>query len=92
MLGSHVTFRPAQVKDALHLAYLYDAASRGLAAWTWSQIAEPGQSLIEVGRYRIAENSSHVSHFSSWVVAEVDGSVAGAFLGFASPTHMMPAT
>jgi ribosomal protein S18 acetylase RimI-like enzyme len=85
MPDPNVTFRPAQAKDALHLACLYDAASRGLAAWSWNQIAEPGQSLIEVGRHRIAGNPDHVSHFSSWIVAETDGSVAGAILGFRIP-------
>jgi hypothetical protein len=85
MLDLNVTFRPAQAKDALHLASLYDLASRGLAAWSWNQMAEPGQSLIEVGRHRIAENSDHVSHFSSWIVAEIDGSIAGAILGYRIP-------
>jgi ribosomal protein S18 acetylase RimI-like enzyme len=85
MPDSTATFRPAQAKDALHLACLYDAASRGLAAWTWTQIAEPGQSLIEVGRHRIAGRPDHVSHFSSWVIAEIDGSIAGAILAYRIP-------
>jgi ribosomal protein S18 acetylase RimI-like enzyme len=90
MSHPNVTFRPAQAKDALHLACLFDLASRGLAAWCWSQIAEPGQSLIEVGRRRIAENADHVSHFSSWIVAEIDASIAGAVLGYRIPDPYDP--
>ncbi len=72
---------PARETDALELACLNDSASRGLAAWLWSRLSKPGQSLIEVGRSRIRNNAASPLHYKAWTVAEIDGVVAAALAG-----------
>lgn len=72
-----IQFRPGRISDAADLAILLDAASRRLAAWFWSTMAEPGQSWPEVGRARIRGNPESPTYHSNWVVAEVDGATAG---------------
>jgi ribosomal protein S18 acetylase RimI-like enzyme len=86
----NATIRPARPQDSLWLACLYDTASRGLAAWSWSQLVEPGQSLIEFGRNRIASNADHVSYYAYWSVAEIEGTVAGAVLSYRVPDPYDP--
>jgi ribosomal protein S18 acetylase RimI-like enzyme len=79
------TFRPARISDASNLAILIDSAARGLVAWLWTSLRNPGQSILEVGRNRILANIDSPSHFSNWTVAEIDGEVVGALTGFVVP-------
>jgi ribosomal protein S18 acetylase RimI-like enzyme len=79
------TFRPARISDASNLAILIDSAARGLVAWLWTSLRNPGQSILEVGRNRILANIGSPSHFSNWTVAEIDGEVVGALTGFVVP-------
>jgi ribosomal protein S18 acetylase RimI-like enzyme len=74
-------YRSAQESDALDLACLIDSASRGLASWFWSTLCEPGQSLIEVGRNLIRIKSDSPLYYNAWMVAEINGAVAGALTG-----------
>jgi hypothetical protein len=78
-------FRPARISDASDLAVLLDSASRGLVAWLWTTLRNPGQSILEVGRHRIRTNTNSPSHFTKWTVAEIDGNIAGGVTGFVVP-------
>jgi ribosomal protein S18 acetylase RimI-like enzyme len=78
-------FRPAQKSDASNLAVLLDSAGRGLVAWLWTTLRNPGQSILEVGRGRILTKTDSPSHFTKWTVAEIDGEIAGGLTGFVVP-------
>jgi ribosomal protein S18 acetylase RimI-like enzyme len=80
-MWADVRFRQARESDAVDLACLIDCASRGLALWLWSTLREPGQSTIEVGRRRIRTQTSSPLHYSTFIVAEIAGVVAGALTG-----------
>jgi ribosomal protein S18 acetylase RimI-like enzyme len=79
------TFRPARRSDASNLAVLLDSAARGLVAWLWTTLRSPGQSILEVGRHRILNNTDSPSHFTKWTIAEIDGEIAGGVTGFVVP-------
>lgn len=64
---------------------LLDSASRGLLAWLWTTLRNPGQSILEAGRHRILTNTDSPSHFANWTVAEVDGEIVGALTGYVVP-------
>ncbi len=81
------TFRPARASDAPHLTILIDSASRGLVAWLWTTLREPGQSILEVGRQRILTNTDSPSHYANWTIAEIAGEVAGALTGYRVAEH-----
>jgi len=85
VVSTQPIFRPARKSDASDLAVLNDSASRGLAAWLWTTLRAPGQSILEAGRHRILTNTNAPAHFTNWTVAEIDGNVAGGFTGFLVP-------
>ena len=51
-----VTFRAAVPADARDIARLFLISSEGAAAYIWSQLAEPGQELLDVGASRYARS------------------------------------
>ncbi len=76
--------RPATLRDATHLAALVDIAGEGLAGYFWSEMADVGQSSFEVGRGR-AQRDEGAFTWRNAFVAEVDGDVAGALVGYKIP-------
>jgi len=60
---------------------LVDMAAKGLASHFWRQMAEPGQSPLEVGRARALRDDGAFS-WRNGHIAEVDGDVAGALVGY----------
>jgi ribosomal protein S18 acetylase RimI-like enzyme len=80
-MKANVRFRQAQDSDALDLVCLIDSASRGLALWLWSTLREPGQSTLEVGRNRVRTQTASPLYYGGFIVAEIDGAVAGALTG-----------
>ncbi len=78
----NLKFRGATINDADHLVALLDAASRRLASWYWSTMSEPGQSYFEVGRNRIRTKTESPTYFKNWLIAELDGRIAGALNGY----------
>jgi ribosomal protein S18 acetylase RimI-like enzyme len=76
-----VTIRDAGKRDCGALAELIDIAGEGLAGYVWQQIAGPGEDPREIGRQRAARETGSFSYRNS-VVAEVDGQIAGALLGY----------
>ena len=67
------------------LAVLVDSAARGLVAWLWTTLRNPGQSILEVGRHRILTNTDSFTHFANWTVAEIDREVVGGLTGYVVP-------
>ena len=84
------TIRPAGLRDATHLAALVDIAGEGFASYFWSQMTEPGQSPFEVGRAR-ARRDEGAFTWRNGHIAEVDGDVAGALVGYRIPDTADPA-
>ncbi|CAN1489431.1 WecD Histone acetyltransferase HPA2 and related acetyltransferases [Paracoccaceae bacterium] len=80
-----LTFRAGQPGDASDLAILWDAASRGHAAWIWGTLAGPGQSWLEVGRNRVLNGTDAPHYHAKWHVAEAEGRIIGALFGFSIP-------
>ncbi len=80
-----ILFRAARLGDCADLALLADMATRRLTSHLWGMAAGPGQSVFEIGRATIRNNSGHFSHFTNWRVAEQDGILVGAFNGYIIP-------
>ena len=80
-LPAAVKLRDARKTDSAELAELVDIAGEGLPCYHWRQIAEPGQDPWEVGRERAARETGSFS-YRNGVVAEVDGKIAGALVGY----------
>ena len=66
--------RAARRGDARDIAKLFLISSDGLATYIWSRLAEPGQSLEEVGAARYARDGVAFSYQNCEVV-EADGDV-----------------
>jgi ribosomal protein S18 acetylase RimI-like enzyme len=73
--------RPASRRDAADLAILVDIAGQGLPSHFWRELAEPGQSVFEVGRARALRDEGSFSWRNAHI-AEVDGAAAGALVGY----------
>jgi ribosomal protein S18 acetylase RimI-like enzyme len=73
--------RDARKSDCAELAKLVDLAGEGLPFYHWRKIADPGQHPWEVGRERAARETGSFS-YRNGVVAEVDGKIAGALVGY----------
>lgn len=77
----HVTFRDAATTDSNALARLIDLAGGGLPMYLWRQMAGAGEDPWEIGRQRAARDTGGFSYRNS-VVAEIDGKVIGALVGY----------
>jgi ribosomal protein S18 acetylase RimI-like enzyme len=73
--------RPARKDDCGAIARLYSISSDGVADYVWSCIAEPGQSLLEVGRKRYEREESQFSYRNCRVVTAGDD-VVGMLVAF----------
>ena len=78
--------RDARRSDCAELARLVDLAGEGLPCYHWQQIAEPGQDPWEVGCERATRETGSFS-YRNGVVAEVDGKIAGALVGYPLATE-----
>lgn len=57
-----VVFRPGRSSDARDIARLFQITSEGVADYIWSQLAEPGQDLLDVGTARYARDNVDFSY------------------------------
>jgi len=91
-----IHIRPATPSDAAILAELINYAGEGLPLYLWEQMAEPGETVWDVGRRRALRDSGAFSYRNA-VVAEQDGKVVGGLVGYRLPdeeqeiTQDMPA-
>ena len=76
-----ITLRPATREDAADLAHLVDLAGEGLPSYLWAGIAEPGESVWDVGTRRAARDEGSFS-WRNAVIAEIDGAVAGGLVSY----------
>lgn len=51
-----VKFRPARCTDARDIARLFQISSEGASDYIWSQLAQPGEDLLDVGERRYARD------------------------------------
>jgi ribosomal protein S18 acetylase RimI-like enzyme len=71
-----VVFRSAVRADAREIARLFQISSEGASDYIWSQLAEPGQELLDVGAIRYARDDVDFS-YQNCLIAESDGEVVG---------------
>ena len=79
---NNIKFRAAKKQDARTIARLYSISSDGVADYIWTQLADPGEDIVDVGERRYARENAAFS-YQNCVVAEVDGSVIGMLVTFA---------
>ena len=76
-----VLFRPAVRNDAREIARLFQISSEGCADYIWSLIAQPGQTLLDVGEMRYAREGVIFS-YENCLIAESEGRVIGMMHSF----------
>lgn len=76
--------RPARKEDCATIAALYRVASAGLADYFWTNITEPEESILTVGRRRFERDDS-VFSYRNCTVVEDEGKAVGML--FAFPMH-----
>lgn len=84
-----VEFRPARRTDAREIARLFQISSEGAADYIWSQLAEPGEALLDVGARRYAREDVDFS-FQNCLIAEADGRVVGMMHSYATRENPDP--
>lgn len=77
-----VLFRQALPTDARAIAQLFLISSEGAAAYIWSQLAAPGEDLLDVGASRYARSGVDFSYENCWI-AESAGAVVGMMHSYA---------
>ena len=81
---STVSFRSAVKTDARTIAELFRISSGGVADYIWTQLAEPGESLLDVGERRYARTDTAFS-YETCDIAERAGQIAAILHGFHMP-------
>lgn len=76
-----MTVRDAARSDCAELAQLINLAGEGLPLFLWRQMAGAGDDPWEIGRERAARDCGGFSYRNS-LIAEVDGKIAGALVGY----------
>ncbi|MGF6224570.1 GNAT family N-acetyltransferase [Pseudomonas frederiksbergensis] len=77
-----VEFRSALRTDAREIARLFQISSEGAADYIWSQLAQPGQDLLEVGASRYAREDVDFS-YQNCLIAQAEGQVIGMLHSYA---------
>lgn len=81
--------RKATVGDCDILVELMNFAGEGLPLYLWTGLAGPDEDAWEIGRKRAARETGGFSYRNS-LVAEVDGSIAAALIGYPLPEENQP--
>jgi ribosomal protein S18 acetylase RimI-like enzyme len=68
--------RPAIAGDARIIAEFYQLCSGGVADYIWSELAEPGEDLLDVGTRRYAREGVPFS-YQNCLLAALEGEVVG---------------
>lgn len=80
-------FRPARKDDCAAIAALYSISSDGVADYIWTQLAEPGEDILDVGRRRYEREGTAFS-YENCTMVEIDGEIVGMLVAF--PMHVEP--
>ncbi|MDH3738365.1 MAG: GNAT family N-acetyltransferase [Alphaproteobacteria bacterium] len=75
---TNITLRPAVKEDSATIAQLFLISSDGLAEYIWTQLAEPGEAVIDVGARRYARDGVFFS-YQHCLMAEAGGVIVGMF-------------
>jgi ribosomal protein S18 acetylase RimI-like enzyme len=81
--------RRATVDDAKALAELIDMAGEGLPSYLWARMAEPGESVAEVGQRRARRDEGSFS-WRNAVLREERGRPVAALIGYPLPDEPPP--
>ena len=76
--------RPASKSDLDHLVEFVLMAGEGLPDLAWAKMAEPGETLKDVGKRRAARDEGSFS-WRNATVFERDGAVLGGLVGYLLP-------
>ena len=76
-----ITIRPATIDDAPVLARLVDMAGEQLPRFVWNDLAEPGETIWDVGTRRAARDEGAFS-WRNATVAETGGQAAAAIVAY----------
>ena len=79
--------RKAEVTDCRVIAELYRISSDGVSDYIWSQMALPGEDLLDIGEKRYARRGIAFS-FENCMVVERQDKIAGMMVSF--PMHVDP--
>lgn len=79
-----MTIKNAGKNDAADLAYLINMAGEGIPQYLWSEMAEEGQSSMEVGRIRAAREEGGFSYKNARVLVE-SGVLQGMIISYKQP-------
>jgi ribosomal protein S18 acetylase RimI-like enzyme len=82
-------FRRARLDDAAALAELVNFAGEGFPLTLWEGMREPGETAWDVGRRRASREEGSFSYRNA-DVAEMDGRVAAALIGYPQPAEPEP--
>lgn len=80
-----VVLRPAAKTDCRIIARLYSIASDGVADYIWTQLAAPGEDILDVGRRRYEREDSAFSYRNCTVAVHND-EIIGMLVAF--PMHV----
>ena len=80
-MAQAVKIRNATKSDCAALSELINFAGEGLPLYLWQQTAAPGEDPWKIGRERAAREAGSFSYRNA-LIAEVDGKVAGALVGY----------
>lgn len=83
------TLRQARRTDAAAIAELFRLSSGGVADYVWQSLAQPGESLLDVGTRRYAREGVGFS-YENCVVADEAGSVVGMVNAFPMRAPLEP--
>ena len=76
-----VEFRPAHKIECRKIAELFSIASDGVSDYIWSNYAEPGEEILDVGQKRY-ENTDSVFSFKNCTISEYRNEVIGMMTAF----------
>ena len=77
-------FRPARREDCAAIAALFRISSDGIADYIWTQLAQPGEDILAVGRRRYEREDSAFSYRNCTLVEDEAG-IIGMLVAF--PMH-----
>lgn len=81
--------RPGRITDAEAMAELVNHAGEGLPLYLWSGLAEPGETVWDVGVKRAARDEGGFSYRNA-VMIDADGAAAGCLIGYEIADQVAP--
>ena len=80
-MNRDIIYRPARKSDSAVIARLASIASDGVADYAWTQLARPGEDILDVARERYERKDTQVS-YQNCTVAAADNKLVGMLLAW----------